>query len=143
MKLSTRTRYGTRAIYEIARRFKQGPTKRKDIVKKQNISRGYLENILSLLRAANIVKAIRGAGGGFELNRDPREISMFEIIEALEGTICPVGCVDNPQACPNQETCVSRPLWRIMYNAEKSALENISLDEFVKMNNKDSIEYAI
>jgi Rrf2 family cysteine metabolism transcriptional repressor len=135
MKLSTRCRYGTRALIEIARNFPQGPTKRKDIAVRQQISEGYLENILSILRAARFVRTVRGAHGGFVLERDPETITLLEIVSALEGTMSPIECVENEGVCSRTPNCAARKAWHHLYQAQTQALESMTLRDLVTLEN--------
>lgn len=138
MKLSTRCRYGTRAMVEIARHYNRGPTKRKDISRAQDISEGYLENILSLLRSRNYVSTVRGAGGGFVLEKPPAEIKLLDIVLALEGTISPVDCLEKPEVCEKIHRCVARKAWRKLYDAQVQALSEITLQDMLDMEEADS-----
>lgn len=145
MKLSTKTRYGTRALIEIARNYKKGPTKRKDIAKTQDISEGYLENILSTLKRQGLVSTVRGAEGGFVLEKSPAQITVLDIIVALEGTICPVECLERPEQCDKVPRCLSRIAWQKLYEAQKKTLSEITLQDLLDMEetDADSINYVI
>ena len=133
MKLSTRCRYGTRAMVEIARNYGNGPTKRKDIAKSQDISEGYLENILSSLKEQNFLTTVRGADGGFVLEKSPSQIKLVEIVTALEGSICPVECIEKPEVCDKVGRCVTRKAWQKLYDAQITALSEITLQDLVDM----------
>ncbi len=137
MKLSTRTRYGTRALIEIARNYKKCPTKRKDIAKTQDISEGYLENILSALKSWNIVSTIRGADGGFVLDKPPSQIKVLDIVLALEGTVCPVECLERPGLCDKVPRCLSRRAWQKLYEAQIEALSGITLQDLLDREKTD------
>jgi Rrf2 family protein len=137
MKLSTRCRYGTRALTQIARNHGSGPTKRKDIARDHELSKGYLENILSALRTRRIVKAVRGADGGFVLGRDPSQITLLEVAEALEGTIAPVECVVDPARCERSSSCAARRVWKRLYDAQVGVLSGITLRDMVEMEKEE------
>ena len=133
MKLSTRCRYGTRAMVEIARNYGNGPTKRRMIAEAQDISEGYLENILSTLKAQDFVVTLRGAEGGFALKRPPAEIVLIDIVNALEGSICPVECVVRPGVCNKADRCMARKVWIKLYQAQLETLSQITLQDMLDM----------
>ena len=127
MKLSTKCRYGTRAMIEIARHYNEGPVKRKDISRSQKISSAYLENILIALKSQNLIRTVRGADGGFILANSPSSITMFQIVSALEGPIVPVECVDKSDACKQFDEI---DFTGDMYSAEK--LEILGMRAFAE-----------
>lgn len=145
MKLSTKGRYGTRAILEIAKQHGLRPVKRKDIVQAQQVPDSYIENILVSLKAAGIVQTIRGANGGYQLTRAPETITVLEVVEALEGSLVPVGCLDeNFSGCPMEKTCPTRDVWMEMYQAMRTVLEKYSLQDLLDRQEEGaSIEYMI
>jgi Rrf2 family protein len=144
MKLSTRCRYGTRALVEIARRSNGVPVKRKDIAAAQGVTENYLENILSILQRRHFVKTIRGAGGGFVLARPPSQIMLIDVVRTLEGSIAPVECVENPDACDKSEGCSTRKVWKKLHEAQVNALGGISLQDMVDMEEKGgALNFAI
>ncbi len=132
MKLSTKGRYGTRALYEMARRYGQGPLLLKDISEKQEISLQYLEHIISPLVKAGIVKTTRGFKGGVWLARPPSEIKMSETTRILEGDITPAECIDHPDTCTRSRTCATRDIWDEMKQAMYAVLESTTLEDLVK-----------
>lgn len=129
MKLSTKCRYGTRAMVEIARNYDLGSsTKRKDITANQGIPSSYLENILIDLRDKGLVTTIRGPKGGFSLTRPPEEITMLDIISALRGAdMLQAECLDESHECDKKITCITRQVWVAMQKAQDEVLKNISL----------------
>ncbi len=144
MKLSTKCRYGTRAMIEIARRYKDGPVKRKDISQSQKISSAYLENILMALKSRNLIRTIRGANGGFALQTPPSRITMFEIVSALEGSIVPVDCVDKSDSCGESAACAARKLWMQLYHAQIEVLKKTTLQTLVDWaDSKKPPDYSI
>lgn len=132
MKLSTRARYGTRAMIELARHWGNGPVKRRDIARNQDISPHYLENILITLKSAGLIKTIRGAEGGFVLAKPPSKTSMFEIVSALEGSIAPVECVEEPDKCKRSPDCPARLLWGRMHEVQKEVLLQSTLESIAE-----------
>jgi len=110
MRLSTKGRYATRAMLDLALRFDEGPILIRDISKRQEISRQYLEQLFIPLRAAGLVRATRGARGGFTLTRLPSQIKLSEIIQVMEGPASPVECVDDARICSRSDLCVTREI---------------------------------
>ena len=124
MKLSTKARYGLRAITEIAKSYGGAPAKRKEIAEKQGLSDSYLENILIVLKNIRIIETTRGSNGGYVLCRAPSEISVLEIVEALEGPLELVECVSSSKNCEKSNRCSARMvgasyrLWRKSLSAK-------------------------
>ena len=111
MKLSTKGRYATRAMLDLALHFGEGPVFVKDIAKRQEVSDRYLEQILIPLKAGGLVRVVRGARGGFALAKPPSDIKLIEIIRISEGSTAPVDCVDNDQICSRSGFCITREIW--------------------------------
>ena len=132
MKLSTRTRYGTRALLDLARHQGDKLVQLKDIARRQNISLHYLEHIIAPLVGAGIVRSMRGARGGLQLTRRPDEIKLGEVVQLLEGTITPVDCVIDPECCRRSGTCVTRDVWGEIKKAIDSTLNAITLQELME-----------
>jgi Rrf2 family cysteine metabolism transcriptional repressor len=144
MKLSTKCRYGLRAVLEIARHYGKAPVKRKEIARKEGISSSYLENILLVLRNRKIVETARGVNGGYVLCGPPSSVSVFEIVSALEGPLCIVDCVDEPARCRKAVRCVTRPVWCGLSETIRESLRKISLQELLERERKaGSFEYSI
>jgi len=136
MRLSTRSRYGVRAMVDLALYYGQGNVLLKDIAKRQEISDKYLEHLLTSLKVAGLVKSIRGAHGGYLLAKPPAQIRLSQVIKVLEGSIAPVECVDDPKTCPRTELCVTRDVWREIKKAMDEILESISLKDLVEREKK-------
>ncbi len=132
MKLSTRTRYGTRALLDLARHQGDKLVQLKDIARRQNISLHYLEHIIAPLVGAGIVRSTRGARGGLQLTRRPGEIKLSEVVQLLEGTITPVDCVIDPESCTRSGFCVTREVWGEMKKAIDNTLKAITLQDLVE-----------
>jgi Rrf2 family cysteine metabolism transcriptional repressor len=135
MKISTRGRYGTRAMLDLANHYGQGPISLKDLATRQEISPKYLEQLLIPLRTAGIIKSIRGAKGGYVLAREPGMVSLDEIILILEGSMAPVECVDNPESCHRACLCVTHEVWCAIGEKVTQMLHDITLRDLV---NRDS-----
>jgi len=127
MKLSTRARYGARALIDVAMAYPDSTVSVGDVADRQGISPKYLEHIMSSLRAAGLVKAVRGMHGGFALSRPPASITLKEVFEALEGAVAPVGCVDHPGSCPMEQVCPTRQTWVEMKESIEKVLERTTL----------------
>ena len=132
MKLSTKCRYGARAVVEIALNYENGPVKRKTISLNQDISDSYLENILLSLKSSGIISTTRGPNGGYVLRRPPSEITFLEVVKALEGDISTVDCIGNPGYCKRNELCSTREVWKKMEEAQVNILKSITVQDIVK-----------
>jgi Rrf2 family cysteine metabolism transcriptional repressor len=132
MKLSTKGRYGSRALLDIALHQNESPVQLKAIAQRQQISLHYLEHIITPLIAAGIVRSTRGARGGVSLGKLPEEIRLSEVIRVLEGSIAPVECVDDPNVCPRADICVTRDLWSETKKAMVGVLESTTLQDLME-----------
>lgn len=131
-------------MIEIARHYKNGPVKRKDISKNQGISAQYLENILITLKTSKLIQTVRGANGGFTLSRKPSEISMFEIVSALEGSVAPVQCIDSQESCERSVSCAARSFWQELNNVLVKTLSGTNLQDLLdKENALQGFDYSI
>ena len=133
MKLSTKGRYGTRAMVDIA--LHSEPSMLKDIANRQGISAKYLDRILSSLRKAGLIKNIRGRDGGYVLTRPASAISLKDIITAVEGSLSYVGCVDDPDVCERSLVCPARDVWERLKQAAEEILETTSLESLTECRN--------
>ncbi len=136
MKLSTRGRYGTRALLELALHYGEGPVPLKDIAHSQQISLQYLEHIITPLVAAGIVLSIRGPRGGVSLAKPPEAIRLSGVIQLLEGSIAPVACVSDPKYCSRSDFCVTRDIWGELKKAMDGVLESTTLQDLVERHRK-------
>ncbi|KEH97730.1 RrF2 family transcriptional regulator [Clostridium massiliodielmoense] len=128
MKLSTKGRYGVRAMVDLAINYGETPMSIKSIAKRQNISELYLEQLFSPLRKAKLIKSIRGAQGGYVLNKDPKDISVSDIINVLEGPIEISSCVDTGE-CDNMDICPTRLLWKKIKKSIDEVTESVTLQD--------------
>lgn len=131
MKLSTKVRYGCRAMLDLAVHYGNGPVLLKDIAKRQEISLKYLDRILSSLKAGGLVKSLRGAKGGFVLNSPPSKVTVKEIFEALEGPLNLVECVKDKNFCHRVNFCVMRDIWYELGKAMDMMLKNTTLEDLL------------
>lgn len=149
MKLSTKGRYGVKAMLDIAIHSSEGQVSLKSIAERQEISENYLEQLFATLKKSGLVKSVRGAQGGYYLAGKPEEISIGSILRALEGSLAPVDCVleENAQSCTRADSCVTKLIWEKMRDKINEAVDSISLKDLVqeynKLNNKDNYMYYI
>jgi Rrf2 family cysteine metabolism transcriptional repressor len=131
MQISTKGRYGLRAMVDMALHQMDGPLALRVIAERQGISESYLEQVFTSLRKNGLVKASRGSQGGYELSRPAAEISIYQILTALEGPIAPVFCVDksNPGNCERQSICVTRSFWEELRDRINEFLSGTSLQD--------------
>lgn len=137
MKLSTRTRYGIRAVVELAESYGREPVQLKLISKDQDISIKYLEQIMSLLKSSGIVSSTRGAKGGYFLAKPPNEVKLSDCFNCLEGPVVTVECVENDNYCPKTKNCVTREVWTEIEKAVIGVLESVTLQDMVDRNNQN------
>ena len=130
MKLSTKGRYGVKAMVDLALNYGTAPVSIKTISKRQNISEYYLEQLFSPLRKADLIKSIRGAQGGYVLNREPKDIKISDIIYVLEGPIEVSDCVDG-SSCDNLQYCATRILWKKIQDSIDSVIKSITLQDII------------
>jgi Rrf2 family transcriptional regulator, iron-sulfur cluster assembly transcription factor len=133
MKLSTRSRYGTRLILDMAQRYEDGPIQLGAIAKRQGISVKYLEQLIIPLKKANYVKSVRGARGGHMLARSPDDITVGEIVALLEGGIRLTDCIEDPEVCNRSDQCLTRLVWKEATQAIHDKLNAITLSDLLKM----------
>ncbi|KAJ52806.1 Rrf2 family protein [Clostridium tetanomorphum] len=130
MKLSTKGRYGVRAMVDLAINYGSEPVSIKSIAERQNISEYYLEQLFSSLRKADLIKSIRGAQGGYILTREPRDISIAEIMEVLEGPLDLSECVLEG-SCSNMDSCSTRLLWVKIKESVEQVTKSTTLQDLV------------
>ena len=130
MKLSTKGRYGVKAMVELAINYGGAPLSIKTISKRQNISEYYLEQLFSPLRKAKLITSIRGAQGGYVLSREPKDITVAEIMYVLEGPIEIAECIDGV-SCDNLDCCATRLLWAKIKNSIDYVMKSVTLQDIV------------
>ncbi len=138
MKIPTRSRYGLRAMVELAVNYGKGPLSLREIEESQGISQKYLEQIVPHLKTAGFLRSVQGSAGGYILTSDPEEVKVLEILQALEGSIALVDCVDQPNTCDQKSGCVTRQIWveiaelTMEYLSSKTLAELARLQEVVR-----------
>ena len=135
MKLSTTGRYGLRAMIDLADYSEEMPQSIACIAARQSISDSYLEQLMAKLKKAGLITSIRGAQGGYVLAKPSKEISVGDILRALED-LSPVNCVGlkGEQACGGSDTCVTRNVWKRIDDSIQHAVDSIFLSELVEDN---------
>jgi Rrf2 family transcriptional regulator, cysteine metabolism repressor len=118
-------------MLELALHYGEGSVLVKDISKKQKLSNRYLEQLLLTLKMAGLVRSTRGNKGGFMLAKKPSQIRLLEIVQALDGSIAPVECVDEAEFYPRAEFCATREVWVEVKRAVASVLNSITLQHLV------------
>mgnify|MGYP001482832506 CR=1 FL=1 len=131
MKLSTKVRYGTRAMLDLACHYGDKPVLLRDISQRQEISQKYLDRILSSLKAAGLVKTWRGAKGGYSLSEHPSKVTIKQIAEALEGPLRLVECITNKNFCQRVGSCVTHDIWDELNKAMVTVLKTTTLEDLV------------
>ena len=129
MMISTKGRYGLRLMLDLATEGGESPVPVKEIAKRQNISEKYLEQIISPLSKAGLVKSIRGAQGGYILTRPAAEITAGDILRAAEGTIAPVECCDS--GCDRSDGCITFGLYKKIQDAVDSVVDSVTLADML------------
>lgn len=130
MKLSTKGRYGVKAMVDLAIHYGNSPVSIKTISERQSISEYYLEQLFSPLRKAGLIKSIRGAQGGYVLNKEPKDITVADVMNVLEGPVEIAECIEGTE-CDNVDFCATRLLWEKIKNSIDEVMENITLQDIV------------
>jgi len=136
MRLSTRSRYGTRMMQDLAEHYDKGPTRLGEIAKRQDISVKYLEQLIIPLKQGSLIRSIRGPKGGHLLARPPKEISIGQIVTALEGGTELTGCIGDPSECGRSGSCLTRCIWKDVSKAIYDQLHSITLSSILDTKKK-------
>lgn len=140
MKLTTKGRYATRAMLDLALHRDEGAILVRDIARRQEVSEKYLKQLFAPLKAAGLVRTIRGARGGFTLAKPPSEIKLIEIVQVMDGSMAPSECVDDAQICSRSDSCVTRQVWTEMKEATDKVLESTNLQDLVVRSRPSPVE---
>lgn len=131
IKLSTKGRYGVRAMLELAKRYGDGPILMSTIAEEQEISRKYLHALLTSLKSSGLVNSSRGVRGGYSLSREPSEIHLDEIVEALEGPTAIVHCANGNGRCSRASICAVKELWEDVSHTITQKLNTFTLADLI------------
>lgn len=134
MKLSTKGRYGLRAMIDLARYSEEEPVSISSIAARQDISERYLEQLVGLLKKAGLVRSIRGATGGYILAKGAEEISVGDVLRALEGSLEPVKCAAfySEEGCTAADGCVTKYVWQKINESINATVDHMMLNELVR-----------
>lgn len=132
MRYSTRTRYGLRFLINLASRPEGTCVQLGEIAREEGVSVKYLEQIVRVLRPAGLLRSVRGARGGYALARAPRDISMEEVFEHLEGHLLPVDCLGPDASCGRAAGCPTRRFWQAFDAHTRGFLRGVTLECFVE-----------
>lgn len=133
MKVSSKVRYGVQAMFDLALHIEDGAVGIKTIAARQNVSEAFLEKLMSLLKKAGLVHSVRGAQGGYLMAKNPKDISVGDIIRALEGPMESVVCVskDDKMICDKSRQCVYRVMWQKVTDKIDQAIDDMSLQDML------------
>ena len=145
MKLSSRTRYGMRAMLELALEFGNKPLQIKTISDREDISNKYLEQLIAMLKSTGLVRSIRGPRGGYMLAKPPSEIQIKDIFYTLEGPVTTAECLEHAEFCPRCTDCAPRQIWGEIQDAILNVLQSRTLQDLVdqSVQAKDAKNYQI
>lgn len=146
MLLSTKGRYGLKAVLDLAINGKNEAVALSGVAERQDISMSYLEQLIAKLKKAGIVNSIRGAQGGYVLAKDPEEISVGDILRALEGDLNPVDCAEitgNGATCSGADMCVTKYVWMRISDSINNTVDTMLLSELIKESEKIRSEHGI
>ncbi|HWR22143.1 MAG TPA: Rrf2 family transcriptional regulator [Feifaniaceae bacterium] len=131
MKLSTRGRYGIKAMVDLAVEYGSGPVSATTLSNLQGVSLAYLEQLIASLKKARLIESVRGVQGGYTLARRPEEITVNEVLKALEGSTTVVDCVSRQQtlSCEHACTCSARPLWLKLQSRIDAVLDETTIKD--------------
>ena len=143
MKISTKGRYSLRMLLDLAEHKNEGFISLKDISERQDISKKYLEQLVTLLNRPDILRTNRGNKGGYMLAKEPEEYTVGQILRITEGGLSPVSCMgDDPNRCKRREFCITLPVWQGLDKIINKYLDSITLQDILD-NLKDTGEYYI
>jgi Rrf2 family protein len=144
MKVSMKGDYGVRALVELAMHYGEAPLQSSAIAARQSIPEPYLDQLLTSLRRAGIIRSIRGPQGGHSLVRDPAGLKLSEVIMALEGSLAPIACLDDPTGCPKATKCCVHDVWEEVQRATLNVLNSITIGDLVERERQSNVaRYAI
>lgn len=132
MRVSTKGDYGVRALIELAQHYGQGPVQSAEIAARQSIPEPYLDQLLTTLRRAGFIRSVRGPQGGHALIRDPYEVRLSEVLEALEGPLSPIACLDESSDCSKMGGCAQREVWEEVRRATYEILNRATIGQLAE-----------
>ena len=138
MRISTKGRYGLKAVFELAQHYGEEPLSIRRIAEKQQISVAYLEQLFKKMRADNIVIAERGAQGGYMLSRPPCEITVGQVLRSLEGSVAPVFCAEESVDCDCSKACIECKVYRRIREGIDQVVDGITLQTMLDMKEQEN-----
>jgi len=135
--ISTKTKYGLRALINLASHHEGKPVYLKDIAQRENISLRYLENIFTKLRVAGILKSWQGRGGGFSFGCDIKDITLLDIVTTLEDNPSFCSCIEMPESCEKSSSCITRDVLISISKSMKDFLSSITMSSLLEVHDKD------
>ena len=143
MKISTKGDYGVRALIDLALHEGEGPVQRADIARRRHVPESYLDRLLAQLRRDGFIRSTRGPGGGHELAKAPEEICLLHVLESLEGSLAPIGCVhDDASEDEHEPLCGQQWVWREIHDEMRLRLAAISLAELVERERERELSHV-
>jgi Rrf2 family protein len=144
MRMSTRARYGLRFVLDVALHARDGKSvSLKDVAKRQDISPKYLWQVVAPLKAAGLIRVLRGARGGYAVARKPESITLRDIFSVLEGNCFLVECTESPRGCPRSGDCVARTVWQELEEKIVEAMESITLQDMIDKSSAGEKDIAL
>ncbi|MBW1676375.1 MAG: Rrf2 family transcriptional regulator [Deltaproteobacteria bacterium] len=143
MRISTKGRYGTRAMVDIGENYGKGPVPLRKLAERQCISMKYMEQIIPLLKTSGLIRSSRGARGGYVLAKEPRKISLHDIVQALEGSWSLVDCLDDDTLCDQAEECATYEIWHDIQEAIYRILDSTTLADMIDRHRKKTKAAAL
>jgi Rrf2 family protein len=146
MKVSMKGDYGVRALIELAHHYGEAPVQSALIAARQSIPEPYLDQLLTSLRRAGIIRSVRGPQGGHALVRNPRDLKLSEAVIALEGSLAPISCLDDPTGCPKATHCSLHEVWDEVHRATIGILDGYTIADLAereRAREQSSPRYAI
>lgn len=131
MKLSTKGRYGLRAAVDLALYAKDEPISISTIAAREGLSERYLEQLFAKLKKAGLLQSLRGTNGGYQLARPAKEISVGDVLRALEGEMVLVDCPDSEDVCAKFDSCVTKYVWKRINNSINDTMDSMTLEEII------------
>lgn len=130
--ITTKSRYGMRAMVQIAKEYGENPVSIDDIAQEQSLSDSYLFTVMSMLKAAGLVRSVRGRDGGYVLRRRPSKITALDIVTALDGPLSEVPCIEAPGSCGREQNCETKRLWEAVHGAMAAELRRSTVADLLK-----------
>lgn len=133
MRISTKGRYALRVMIDLAKNGKDDFVKLQELAQREQISEKYLEGILGALVRGKFLSGARGKAGGYKLDCDPAECSVWQILNVVETSVAPVSCLDDSEnSCERAEFCETLPVWTELHSLIRGYLESVKLQQFLQ-----------